>query len=52
MGDALVGLRRDGTEIPAVAQVTKMGFVFVLDRLTGEVESWLRRSDLPLYSSS
>jgi hypothetical protein len=27
---------RDGKEIPAVAQVTKMGFVFVLDRLTGK----------------
>src|SRR5258708_12189880 len=29
-------LRRAGREVPAVAQVTKMGFVFVLDRLTGE----------------
>ncbi len=33
---ALVTIRRDGREIPAVAQVTKMGFVFVLDRLTGK----------------
>ncbi len=32
---ALVTVRRAGREIPAVAQVTKMGFVFVLDRLTG-----------------
>ncbi len=32
----LVTLRRDSKEIPAVAQVTKMGFVFVLDRLTGK----------------
>ncbi len=31
----LVTLRREGREIPAVAQVTKTGFVFVLDRLTG-----------------
>jgi glucose dehydrogenase len=31
----LVTIRRDGREIPAVAQVTKMGLVFVLDRLTG-----------------
>jgi quinoprotein glucose dehydrogenase len=31
----LITLRRDGKEIPAVAQVTKMGFVFILDRLTG-----------------
>jgi quinoprotein glucose dehydrogenase len=29
-------LRRDGRDIPAVAQVTKTGFVFVLDRRTGE----------------
>jgi putative pyrroloquinoline-quinone binding quinoprotein/cytochrome c7-like protein len=33
---ALVTVRRDGPEIPAVAQVTKMGFVFVLDRVTGK----------------
>jgi quinoprotein glucose dehydrogenase len=33
---ALVTVRRDGREIPAVAQATKMGFVFVLDRETGE----------------
>src|SRR2546422_10187594 len=32
----LVTLRREGREIPAVVQVTKMGFMFVLDRLTGE----------------
>lgn len=32
----LVTVRRDGREIPAVAQVTKTGFVFVLDRLTGK----------------
>ena len=29
-------IRRDGRGIPAVIQVTKMGFVFVLDRLTGQ----------------
>jgi len=28
--------RGDGREAPAVAQVTKMGFVYVLDRLTGK----------------
>ncbi len=33
---ALVTLRRDGKEIPAIVQVTKMGLVFVLDRLTGK----------------
>ncbi len=32
----LITVRRDGREIPAVAQVTKMGFVYVLDRLTGK----------------
>jgi len=32
----LVTIHRAGREIPAVAQVTKMGFVFVLDRLTGK----------------
>jgi quinoprotein glucose dehydrogenase len=33
---ALVFVRREGLEIPAVAQITKMGFLFVLDRLTGK----------------
>ncbi|MGQ0834782.1 MAG: pyrroloquinoline quinone-dependent dehydrogenase [Gammaproteobacteria bacterium] len=33
---ALVTLRREGREILAVVQVTKMGFVFVLDRLNGK----------------
>ncbi len=32
----LLTLDRDGEKIPAVAQVTKMGMVFVLDRRTGE----------------
>jgi len=32
----LVTVRRDGRDIPAVAQVTKSGFVFVLHRETGE----------------
>ena len=32
---ALVTVRRDGRDVPAVAQVTKTGFVFVLDRVTG-----------------
>ena len=31
----LITVRREGKDIPAVAQATKMGFVFVLDRLTG-----------------
>src|SRR5436309_11258850 len=32
----LITLRRGGREIPAVAQMTKMGFVFIFDRLTGK----------------
>jgi len=32
----LMTVRREGKDIPAVAQVTKMGFVFILDRLTGK----------------
>src|SRR5215470_6585087 len=32
----LITVERAGKKIPAVAQVTKMGFVFVLDRLTGK----------------
>lgn len=32
----LVTVRHNGRLIPAVAQVTKMGFTFVLDRLTGK----------------
>ena len=33
---ALVTIRKDGKATAAVAQATKMGFVFVLDRATGE----------------
>ena len=32
----LITIRRHGRSIPAVAQVTKMGFVFVFNRITGE----------------
>jgi quinoprotein glucose dehydrogenase len=32
----LLTVRRGGREVPAVAQITKMGFVFVLDRVTGK----------------
>src|SRR5438034_7678597 len=32
----LISVTRDENKIPAFAQVTKMGFVFVLDRLTGK----------------
>ena len=33
---ALITVRRGGRDIPAVAQATKMGYVFILDRETGE----------------
>ncbi|HEX2521599.1 MAG TPA: PQQ-binding-like beta-propeller repeat protein [Terriglobia bacterium] len=32
----LISIRRDGRAIPAVAQITKMGLLFVFDRITGE----------------
>ncbi len=32
----LIVVRRNGESIPAVAQVTKMGFVFIFDRVTGK----------------
>jgi quinoprotein glucose dehydrogenase len=32
----LMTLKRDGRDVPAVAQATKTGFVFVFNRLTGE----------------
>ncbi|PYU63937.1 MAG: quinoprotein glucose dehydrogenase [Acidobacteria bacterium] len=32
----LITVRRDTRDIPAIAQLTKMGFVFILDRLTGK----------------
>jgi len=33
---ALITVRRAGRDIPAVVQVTKMGLVFILDRVTGK----------------
>ena len=32
----LITVRRNGESVPAVAQVTKMGFVFIFDRVTGK----------------
>ena len=48
----LITVRRNGREIPAIAQVTKMGFVFILDRLTGKPlypveERAVPKSDVP-----
>jgi quinoprotein glucose dehydrogenase len=33
---SLITVRKDGRDIPAIAQATKMGFLFVLHRETGE----------------
>ena len=48
----LVTVRRNGRNVPAVAQVTKTGFVFLLDRLTGKplfdvVERSVPKSPVP-----
>jgi quinate dehydrogenase (quinone) len=48
----LITVRRNGRSVPAVAQITKMGFIFVLDRLTGRplfpvVERKVPQSDVP-----
>ncbi len=49
---ALVEVKRGGRTIPAVAETTKMGLLFILDRLTGQpvfgaVERPVPRSDTP-----
>jgi quinoprotein glucose dehydrogenase len=49
---SLITVRKDGREIPAVAQATKMGFLFLLHRETGEPiflveERPVPRSDVP-----
>jgi quinoprotein glucose dehydrogenase len=49
---ALVEMKRDGKTVPAVAQLTKMGLLFILDRTTGQpvfgaVERPIPRSDMP-----
>lgn len=48
----LITVRKDGREIPAVAQATKMGFLFLLNRETGEPiyaveERAVPKSDVP-----
>jgi quinoprotein glucose dehydrogenase len=49
---SLITVRKDGRDIPAVAQATKMGFLFLLDRETGAPifpveERPVPRSDVP-----
>jgi membrane-bound PQQ-dependent dehydrogenase (glucose/quinate/shikimate family) len=48
----LITVRQNGEVIPAVAQVTKMGFVFIFDRVTGKPvfpieERGVPQSDVP-----
>ena len=48
----LVTVRRNGKDIPAVAQITKTGFTFIFDRVTGKplydiVETPVPKSDVP-----
>ena len=48
----LFTMHRDGRDMPALVQTTKMGYVFVLDRLTGQplfpvVERPVPKSDVP-----
>jgi len=49
---ALIEVKRGGKTIPAVAQITKMGLLFILDRLTGKPvfgveERPVPKSDVP-----
>ena len=49
---ALIEVNRDGEHIPAVAEITKMGLLFILDRLTGKPifgveERPVPKSDVP-----
>ena len=54
---ALITITRDGQPVPAVAQATKMGYLFILDRETGEPlfpveERPAPQSDVPGESTS
>lgn len=51
-GPALIEVTKNGRKIPAVAQITKMGLLFILDRLTGQPifgveERPVPKSDIP-----
>jgi quinoprotein glucose dehydrogenase len=53
---AMITVRRNGTEIPAIIEVTKMGLVFILDRRDGKPvfpveERTVPTSDVPGESS-
>jgi quinoprotein glucose dehydrogenase len=45
---ALFDIRRDGRVIPAVAEITKMGLLFVFDRVTGEPVYGIEERPVPL----
>lgn len=47
----LVTVMKEGKPIPAVAQVTKSGFVFLLDRLTGQPLSPVEERPVPTDSA-
>jgi quinoprotein glucose dehydrogenase len=54
---ALIEVKRDGKTIPALAQITKMGLLFILDRTTGKPvfgveERPVPKSDVPGEESS
>jgi quinoprotein glucose dehydrogenase len=44
---ALFDIHRDGRVIPAVAQITKMGLLFVFDRVTGEAVYGMEERPVP-----
>lgn len=44
---ALVSVQRGGRTVPAVGQVTKQGFLFLLDRLTGKPLFEVEERDVP-----
>lgn len=44
---ALVTVRRDGRDIPAVAQPTKAGFIYIFDRRSGDPLFPLEERDVP-----
>ena len=47
---ALFDIRRDGRVIPAVAQITKMGLLFVFDRVSGEPVYGMEERPVPQTS--
>jgi glucose dehydrogenase len=47
---ALFDIKRDGHVIPAVAQITKMGMLFVFDRVTGEPVYGIEERPVPQTS--